>query len=142
MKRCSNCDSFFDNNLDYCPNCNEKLTPYTPKSSLKGSSRLRESSRNNENGGFLRESSCNKENGVSLRESSHNNENGVSKKRLGFLFCLIYNILGLLGVLMYLGDDKSFERESFVKGWLSCFVLSMVLLIIFLVIVIYRYLVS
>lgn len=49
-----------------------------------------------------------------------NQSTGQSKKSMGALLCLVLGFIGLvIGMCMY--DSKSYERETFVQGWLTCF---------------------
>ena len=49
-----------------------------------------------------------------------NQSTGQSKKGMGALLCLVLGFIGLvIGMCMY--DSKSYERETFVQGWLTCF---------------------
>ena len=64
---------------------------------------------------------------VNFNDRNYNNQpqrsnqsTGQSKKGMGALLCLVLGFIGLvIGMCMY--DSKSYERETFVQGWLTCF---------------------
>ncbi len=57
------------------------------------------------------------------------NEKGQTKRPIGFMFCFFFGLLGLImGLLMY--EQGSYERYTFKKGWLACFVMSLIIALI------------
>jgi hypothetical protein len=53
---------------------------------------------------------------------------GKSKKLVGFILGLFLGLLGLIiGALMY--PSGSYERSTFVKGWIACLVLEILVIV-------------
>ena len=64
--------------------------------------------------------------------SDYNN----SKTGLGVVLCLFLGLLGLIiGVCMY--PSGSYERQTFVKGWLTTLVVEIVLVIVIFVVILF-----
>lgn len=106
---CKNCGQKVSSGASYCENCGCSLD--------NGAN-----SNNNENN-----------NVINIYNSNNNNNNharyGVSKIGWGIVACLFLGIIGLIiGFLAY--PAGSYERQTFIKGWVGTFIVSIVLSII------------
>ena len=60
------------------------------------------------------------------------NQYSTSKTGVGVLLCLFLGIIGLvIGLLLY--PTGSYERNTFVSGWVKCFLITIVISIILVV---------
>jgi len=98
----------------YCKNCGQKVSP--------GSSYCENCGSSIENNGANKSYSSNS-------SSSGRSSYGVSKTGWGVVAALFLGLIGLIiGLLVY--PAGSYERQSFIKGWVGTFIVSIVLSII------------
>ena len=77
-------------------------------------------------GGELEERKPEKESFYNGSAWQSNQQNGQSKRDVGVLLALFLGIIGLIiGLLMY--ESGSYERETFLSGWVKCFVVCFII---------------